>query len=447
MRKNKGKGMLVAMLLCIAALVSAVVSVQATATTQVTVTKYAANNYSTVVNSTTLNYSQMNASLTVYGDGITDYFHQGPIFTDEWNSSNCPIYEDWTDEQCYGDHSGMGDYDVWDRNETMNFKTKGSPKGTDIKDLCEQVGGMSLGDEIQVHANDNLKKWFNYTNVYNNRANETLNNMQGRMVLTWYAYDNYTGTPDYYSGMRLVFFANTTTHVNTTCGENDLYVFGDWDMHECLAPWYWYYYYRAGVLYPSTNGLSVKYVDQLNIYPPHLHDFNTTGDTTGWAFGNETDESPGANDPNTEFDSTAYNNITDDDGTFQSDVTTADDNYAAHRFNFSIDTSTAKDGPIADIEMLNITWNGKGWHDNGDAANGTSLYIWNGTGYEELANNSGDGTEVYLTGEITSGISNYVSATNNVTVLVKQKSAQELEAASHIATDYVKLVVTHHHHN
>jgi hypothetical protein len=59
---------------------------------------------------------------------------------------------------------------------------------------------------------------------------------------------------------------------------------------------------------------------------------------------------------------------------------------------------------------------------------------------------------VYLTGEKTSGISNYVSATNNVTVLVNQTSAQitpeeEPTKYSHIETDYVKLVVTHHHHN
>jgi hypothetical protein len=414
------------------------------ATTQVTVTKYAANNYSTVVNSTTLNYSQMNASLPVYGDGVTDYFHQGPIFTDEWNSTSCPIYEDWTDGQCYGNHSGMGDYDVWDTDETMNFKTKGAPMGTDIKDLCEQVGGMDPGDEIKIRASDNLAKWFNYTNVYNDHGTETLNNRQGRMVLAWYAYGNYTGTPDYYSGMRLVFFANTTTHVNTTCGENDLYVFGDWDMHECLASWYWYNY--SGT-YPSTNGLSVKYVQNISIYPPHLHDFNDTGDTVGWAFGYQTSSNPPdtPDDPSTEFGSTS--NIADDDGTFQSDVTTGEGNYAAHRFNFSIDTSTDKDGPIAKIEKLNVTWEGKGWHDNGGTDNGTNLYIYNFTAgsYGSALASDGSGTEVTLTGEITSGISNYVSATNNVTILVKQQTTDDGEAHSHIATDYVKLVVTHHH--
>ena len=437
------RSMILAMLLCIV-MVSSAVPVQATATTEVEVIKYAANNYSTVVNSTTLNYSQMEDLFTVQGNGVTHYFHQGPIFTDEWNSTNCPIYENWTTGQwCHSNHSGMGAYDVWDRNETMNFKTKGSPKGTDIKDLCEQVGGMSPGDEIQVLANDNFKKWFNYTNVYNNRANTTLNNKQGPMILTWYAYGNYTGTSDYYSGMRLVFFANTTTHVNTTEeGEKDLYVFGDWDMHECLAPWYWHNY---STTYPSTTGLSVKYVDHLKIYPPHLHDFNTTGDTTGWAFRGEVSANPPntPDDPSTEFNSAAYANIADDDGTFQSDF--SDSNYAAHRFNFSIDNSTAKDGPIADIETLNITWNGKGWHDNGGAANGTYLYIWNSSGYEELDSTT-SGAEVYLTGEITSGISNYINS-GNVTVLVVQKTVGDEIDYSHIETDYVNMTVTHHHHN
>jgi hypothetical protein len=61
-----------------------------------------------------------------------------------------------------------------------------------------------------------------------------------------------------------------------------------------------------------------------------------------------------------------------------------------------------------------------------------------GTGYEAL------------TGDITSDIVNYV-VNGNVTVLVKQNVAhvyeEEEDLSSRVATDYVGLVVTHHHAN
>jgi hypothetical protein len=208
-----------------------------------------------------------------------------------------------------------------------------------------------------------------------------------------------------------------------------------------MAPWYRYNY--SGT-WPSAKGLSVKYVNQLMIYPPHRHDFNTTGDTTGWAFGNQT-ASPGVGDPSTAFTSTSA--IADDDGIFQSDVTTTNNYYAAHRFNFSINISADSDGPIADIESLNITWNGKGWHDT-TSKKGAYLYIYNFTAgsYGSALDSTLLGTEQTLTGKITSGISNYVNS-GNVTILVRQKSQQTSGSCSHIETDYVKLVVTHHHHN
>ncbi|MDD2666887.1 MAG: hypothetical protein PHI74_07870 [Methanocellales archaeon] len=444
MRRNMGK--YVAMLLCIA-LVSSVMPASA-ATDHVKVTKYAANNYSTVESTTTLTMEQMNSTLPVYGDGVTDYLHQGPIFESEWYDTNCPIYEkyaNYTTVQYYGDHSDMGDYDIWDTSETMNFKTKGAPMGTDVKDLCELVGGMDLGDEIKIRASDSLARWFNYTNAYNDHGDETLDNRQGPMVLAWYAYDNMSGEGGYngyYSGIRLVFFANTTTNVTVKVDggeeERTLHVFGNWDMHECLAPWYRYNY--SGT-YPSTNGLSVKYVDNLSIYPPHLHDFNDTGDTVGWAFGTQFSSIPtNPSDPSTEFDPTAYANITADDGIFQSAIASKNNNYAAHRFNFSINTSTNSDGPIANIEKLNVTWNGIGTRPSHD---GATLYIWNGTGYEPLDSNE-DSSEVCLTKEITSDISNYVNS-GNVTVLVIQNGKTRPGDTSTLQTDYVSLEVAHHH--
>jgi outer membrane protein assembly factor BamB len=185
----------------------------------------------------------------------------------------------------------------------------------------------------------------------------------------------------------------------------------------------------------------------------HVYDFCTgaggeDGAEMKWAYGNQTDGNPptACNDPNNEFSTSEYDKIKVDDGEFQSDVTTGTaSNYAAHRFNFTILESAA------DISKINVTWNGKGWHDSEGADNGTYLYIYNFSAtsapyYDELANNNGVGTDATLTGEVTSGISNYINS-GNVTVLVKQKSPQtynedeEKYYRSHIATDYVKVLV------
>jgi hypothetical protein len=57
--------------------------------------------------------------------------------------------------------------------------------------------------------------------------------------------------------MRLVFFAETTN-------PDGKYVFGDWDMHETLPEEYWHYYQYPE--YPSSSGLSVKWVSEVIIY-------------------------------------------------------------------------------------------------------------------------------------------------------------------------------------
>jgi hypothetical protein len=93
--------------------------------TSVTVTKYAADN-TTVLAQVVKDYTWLEANLTVYGDGTTHYYQQGPIF----------------------------EGDMWDTAETENLKDKGAVRGTALRDLCGLVGGMSPGDEIMVKAAD-----------------------------------------------------------------------------------------------------------------------------------------------------------------------------------------------------------------------------------------------------------------------------------------------------
>jgi hypothetical protein len=207
-------------------------------TTSVKVTKLA-NDNTTVIEQVTITVAQMMANssaLPIYGDGVTHYYCQGPTF----NAS-----------------------DMWDPNETTNVDSRdyGACMGTNVKDLCEMLpsGGADPGDIIKIKSPDGFSKTFDYTNVYTPQAR------QGKMIITWYTNGTAEGTGGYvtdgsYSnGMRLMFFAETTN-------ADGKHVFGNWDMHETLAPAYWHYYYDGSTMWPSSSGLSVKWVSDVVIY-------------------------------------------------------------------------------------------------------------------------------------------------------------------------------------
>lgn len=205
-------------------------------TTSVHVVKYAADGV-TVVNETTVDYKWMEANLPVQGDGVTHYYHQGPIFNESM--------------------------DKWDPEETTNFKEgdkdKGAVRGTDIKDLCDLVGGMAANETVVICARDGYCVNFKYQNVYQPQ------DRQGPIALCWYSVEDGTlgqnqsigYPPRYFGAMQLVFMAKTTN-------SEGFHVFGDGDMHECLPEEAQHFYDE---LYPSTNGLSVKWVSDIAVYP------------------------------------------------------------------------------------------------------------------------------------------------------------------------------------
>jgi uncharacterized repeat protein (TIGR02543 family) len=191
----------------------------AAATTSLTITKYAQDG-TTVLAKTTIDYQTMETSLPVQGDGVTHQYLQGPVF----------------------------EGDVWDPDETTNIKDWGANKGTDLKDICDLVGGMSPGDTVAVKASDGLSRTYDYPNVYNPDPR------QGKMVICWCYNGQYV--PSWPDGMRLVFFAETPN-------ADGICVFGNWDQHECFQPDRWYFYNGE---YPTTTGHSVKYINRINIY-------------------------------------------------------------------------------------------------------------------------------------------------------------------------------------
>jgi hypothetical protein len=201
--------------------------VMAAGTESIHIVKYDSDG-TTILDEITITYTDMEAALPVQGDGVTHQYLQGPVF----------------------------EGDIWDPGETVNIKDWGANKGTDLMDLCELVGGMSPGDTVEVKATDGLSRTYDYPNVY------TPDPRQGKMVICWWCDGQYV--PSWGDGMRLVFFAETTN-------PDGLYVFGNWDQHECLASNRWYYYNGQ---YPTTTGHSVKYVNQINIYRNHPIDHN-----------------------------------------------------------------------------------------------------------------------------------------------------------------------------
>ncbi|MFA5375474.1 MAG: hypothetical protein WC455_06950 [Dehalococcoidia bacterium] len=173
------------------------------------------NTDSELVESITLNLTQIKA-LPVQGNGSTHYYHQGPTFNES---------------------------DIWDESETVNLKDMGALKGADVKDFCEALNATVPSDaHIEIKASDSFAKTFDYDDIYNPEAR------QGKLVIC-YEKDG-VEVSTWSDGMRLVFFADDC-------------VFGNWDMHETLDEDEWHLY--SGV-WPSTHGLSVKYVSQINIY-------------------------------------------------------------------------------------------------------------------------------------------------------------------------------------
>jgi hypothetical protein len=208
-------------------------TVHAAPTTAVHIVKFAADG-TTILNETTVDYHWMEANLPVQGDGKTHYYHQGPVFVDDKERQ-------------------------WDVNETTNFKDQGSVKGTDIKDLCNLVGGMTAGDEVMIKATDGYHVEFRYENVYQPQSR------QGPIVVCWYNGEETRAgerqgvgyPPAYFNGMRLVFFADTSTNTESW------HVFGNNDMRAVMPP---DTIHLFDELYPSTNGYTVKWVDEVRIY-------------------------------------------------------------------------------------------------------------------------------------------------------------------------------------
>ncbi len=247
MEEKYSNGIFRILLVCLALIL--LVAPAMAATTQLHIVKYA-NDKTTILNETTKTYQWLEANLPVLGDGTTHYYSQGPTFDDN---------------------------NLWDDAESLNIDTRdwGAVKGTDVKDICNLVGGMSAEETVKIKASDGFTKTFPYAYIY------TPNPRQGPMGITWYRADQ-GYVPSYTDGMRLVMFADAKIN---TYGWNTSgwHVFGNADMRDSWAPNDWYYF--SGI-YPSSGGVSVKLVSDILIYskdpvPPDTGSIRVTSDPAG----------------------------------------------------------------------------------------------------------------------------------------------------------------------
>jgi hypothetical protein len=197
-------------------------------TTELTISVY---DDETVLDSVTIDYTWMEENLPVHGDGITHYYHQGPLFQG----------------------------DPWDPEETTNFKDRGAVKGTSVRDLVELVGGMEPDDEVMIKAFDGYHTEFPYDIIYIDEPR------RGPLVICWYVGEDAEKgerqgkgyVPAYHTGMRLLFMSDNSTNAE------GLHVFGNYDMNQTLPSAAQYFY--SGLL-PSTSGLNVKWIDEVRVY-------------------------------------------------------------------------------------------------------------------------------------------------------------------------------------
>jgi len=219
-------------------------------TTELHIVKYASDE-ETILNEKTVDYHWLEENLPVQGDGVTRHYHQGPVFEGVW-------------EDLFPDE----EYDGWNPREDINISILykgdfGAVMGTDIRDICEDIGGAEDGDQINVHSRDGYTRTFPYSVIYEPDPR------QGPAVLCWYSgakegpdmqdgKEQGQGYPDtgYIAGMRLIFFADDSTN------PWGWHVFGNNDMKECWDKDDWNY----GGQYPSAAGTSPMWISEVRIY-------------------------------------------------------------------------------------------------------------------------------------------------------------------------------------
>jgi type II secretory pathway pseudopilin PulG len=141
--------------------------------------------------------------------------------------------------------------------------------------------------------------------------------------------------------------------------------------------------------------------------------------------------------PSNVLNSSEYDGIELNDGSFHVFSISQNGRYGLMRFVFIIDENKS------DVSQISALWNGKSVNEKGGKADGASLYIWNYTNsdYEPLEASADTENEITLNGELTSGLTEYIggAGNNTITLLVVTNDQRTSNKSYELFTDYVKL--------
>lgn len=156
-----------------------------------------------------------------------------------------------------------------------------------------------------------------------------------------------------------------------------------------------------------------------------LYDFNTSAGYDKWAYwkANEDSNPPGSGpniDDETPFTSSDLNKSDDE----QYETAIAPNDYATHHFNFTI----AEDS----VSEVTVLWEG---HGTGESS---YVYIWNGTEWEDVGNNSAT-SDSNVSETFTTNCSDYINASTGYLHLVA--TSKRTGGQKFLKTDYVKVEV------
>ena len=197
-----------------------------------------------------------------------------------------------------------------------------------------------------------------------------------------------------------------------------------------LTTWYWKVNVDDSYVDDPVNSsvweFTIDTAAVTNPYNKTTYNYTTGAGTDKWAYGFEVNSFGECSNvyPNTEFSASNYTQIESDDNNYLDSRDPGSGDEAALRFRVKVADT------ISDITLIAITYMGYGY-----TSDPIELYIWNYTSSEyEYLDESGGTSEFTLTGEVTSGFSNYFDGGENLTFLLFNTDTSE-----GFYTDYVSL--------
>lgn len=143
--------------------------------------------------------------------------------------------------------------------------------------------------------------------------------------------------------------------------------------------------------------------------------------------------------PSFQHSSSDYNAIASNNNFGSAISSNSNNTYPSVRYVIALDETPST------VSKINVVWNGLASNDNRGRTDGVKIYIWNFTANRyDLITSTTSSTEVTLSKNITSNITNYIDGTssNRVIIYLVSQGKTSGKKTNEIITDYVKLEVT-----